>query len=199
MDTMKKAALFAMFVMGPLLAGLTFAQAQQTQPVPSLGDLARRVRAERSKGNAQPAKVYTNDNLPRQGGLISESAASEGEQPKPQSQTSGTGEAGPAKSAGAKSAVHDEQYYRETMKEIESQKEMHQRELAVLEQKLSLNETQYYADPNKTLLQEFTRSDIEKKQDDINKKKQQIADDEKAISDLQAQCQREGCSPGWLR
>lgn len=194
---MKKAALFAIFVMGSLPAGACLAHAQQAQPVPSLGELARRLRAERS--NARPAKVYTNDNLPGQGALSSESSASEGEKPKDQSQTSRPGEAGSANRAGAKSDAHDEQYYRETMKELESRKEMHQRELAVLQQKLNLNETQYYADPNKTLNQEFTRSDIQKKQDDINKKKQEIADDEKAISDLQAQCQREGCPPGWLR
>jgi cell division protein FtsL len=42
-------------------------------------------------------------------------------------------------------------------------------------------------------------SDVNKLRDDIDKKKQQIADDDKAISDLEHQCQEEGCPPGWLR
>lgn len=203
---MKKVAILGILLMGSLAAGQAFAQSEQTAPpqtTPSLGALAKKLRAERKKEAQKPSKVYTNDNIPRQGGLIimgGPSAASEGE-----ASTSGNGKPAAAgetakPAAGeAASGVHDEKYYREQMKELQSQKEMHERELAVLEQKLSLNETQYYDDPNKTLNQEYSRGDINKKQDDIDKKKQQIAQDEKAISDLEAQCQQEGCPPGWLR
>ena len=203
---MKKVAIFGIFLMGSLVAGLAFAQSEQAQTAqatPSLGALAKKLRAERKQEAQKPAKVYTNDNIPRQGGLMVSgegSASSEGE-PGTSGNGKPTAAGGAGKPAGGAVATgaHDEKYYREQMKELQSQKEMHERELAVLQQKISLNETQYYADPNKTLNQEYSRGDINKKQDDIDKKKQQIAEDEKAIADLEAQCQQEGCPPGWLR
>jgi hypothetical protein len=69
----------------------------------------------------------------------------------------------------------------------------------VLQQKSAQNDMQYYPDPNKTLRQEFTRSDINKLNDQAEKKKQEIAADEKALDDLRDQLRREGGDPGWLR
>ena len=196
MDAMRKCFLLAVFALGFVFAGASFAQSQQRRQVPSLGDLARRMRDQRAKEHPQPAKLYTNDNLPRQGALseVGPDSAAPGAE-----KTASADTGSPEGSGKSKSAVHDEDYYRQTMKELASTREMHQRELTVLEQKLSQNQTQYYGDPQKTLDQELSRSDIQKKQDDIEKKKQQIAADDQAISDLQTQCQREGCPAGWLR
>jgi hypothetical protein len=195
---MRKLAILGIFLMGSFVAGLALAQSQAPPPeqaTPSLGALAKKLRAERKQEGQKPAKVYTNDNIPRQGGLSTAgtgSASSEGE-------SSAAGEATKPAGKAAKTGAHDEKYYSEQMQELQSQKAMHERELAVLQQKLNLNETQYYADPNKNMNHDYIRGDINKKQDEIAKKKQQIADDEKAIADLEAQCQREGCPPGWLR
>jgi hypothetical protein len=185
-----------------LMTGSVFAQAQQTSKTPSLGELARKLRAERGQKAPEAAKVYTNDNIPRTGALsdvgpTAQPAASS--TPAKNGSTATTGESADNGAGKSASGTHDEKYYREKMKELQSQKAMHERELAVLNQKLSLNQTQYYTDPNKTLTQEYTREDITKKQDEIDKKKQQIANDEKALEDLQAQCQQEGCPAGWLR
>jgi hypothetical protein len=196
---MRRLTLIAAILAVGLTGGAGFALPQQTSKTPSLGELARQLRAERGQKSEKPSKVYTNDNIPRTGALsdVGPSAQStSGETTAKGETTAEAGSAGEGKSA---SGPHDEKYYRERMKELQSQKAMHERELAVLNQKLSLNETQYYSDPNKTLNQEFTRSDINKKQDEIDKKKQQIAGDQKAIDDLRAQCQQEGCPPGWLR
>lgn len=182
-----------------LMASAGFAPAQQTSKTPSLGDLARELRAERGEKSPKPAKVYTNDNIPRTGALSDVGPTGQstpGETAATGQTSAGAASAGEGKPA---SGPHDEKYYREQMKELRSQKAMHERELAVLKQKLALNQTQYYNDPNKTLTQEYTRSDITKKQDEVDKKQQQIASDQKAIEDLEAQCQKEGCPPGWLR
>lgn len=183
-----------------LVAGAPLALPQQGSQMPSLGELARKLKAERGQTSEKPAKVYTNDNIPRTGALSDvttpEAPAAGGAAAKGGAATGAIASSDEGKSA---SGTHDEKYYRERMKELQSQMAMHERELAVLNQKLGLNQTQYYNDPNKTLNQEYTRSDINKKQDEIDKKKQQIASDQKAIEDLQAQCQREGCPPGWLR
>ena len=69
----------------------------------------------------------------------------------------------------------------------------------MLQQKLGQNQMQYYNDPNKSLLQQYSRDDINKFTADIDAKKQQVADDEKAIEDLHEQLRREGGDPGWLR
>jgi hypothetical protein len=196
MVIMRRLTLITAFSVGVLVAGVSFALPQQPSQTPSLGELARQLKAEHANEGAKPAKVFTNDNMPRSGSLTQVGSTAEADQGKT---TKATGESGKGSEAKATSGTHDEKYYRDSMKELQSQREMHQRELAVLEQKLALNQTQYYADPNKTLNQEYSRSDITKKQDEIDKKKQQIADDEKAIADLEAQCQKEGCPPGWLR
>ena len=95
--------------------------------------------------------------------------------------------------------VHDEAYYRKAKQEIMDRKQLHERELEVLQQKLGQNNMQYYPDPNKALLQQYTRADINKLQEDIDKKKAEIAADDKALADLEEQLRREGGEPGWLR
>jgi hypothetical protein len=194
MVTMKKLTILIAFIAGGLILTASPGLSQQGSSTPSLGEYAKQVRAERAKEGEKPAKLYTNDNIPRSGSLSEVG-------PTLESGAKGDGKAGAASEGTGETAsgAHDEKYYREAMKDLQSQKDMHERELAVLEQKLSLNSTQYYNDPNKTLQQEYSRTDINKKQDEIDKKKQQIADDEKAIADLEAQCAREACPPGWLR
>lgn len=183
-----------------LLSSMKLGIAQSQQPasaVPSLGDLARQLRAERAKAAQKPEKIYSNDNLPARppkegltaaGGMVPEAA----EQPVTK------GEATP--SPGEPSAeAHNEKYYRAKMSELRSQLELHQRELDVQQQKLSQNEMQYYPDPNKALVQEYTRADVNKRTQDVDKKKEEIAADEKAMDDLRDQLRREGGDPGWLR
>ena len=88
------------------------------------------------------------------------------------------------------------------MSKLQDRLEIDQRELSVLEQKLGQNQMQYYPDPNKGLLQESgptAMSDIHKLQDQIDKKKAEIAADQEAIDDLREQLRREGGDAGWLR
>lgn len=175
---------WTIFVLASCFLGLVsgFAQQKFGTTNPSLGDIARQLKAQKSK-DAKPAKVFTNDNLSApadSGAAVVASGASKDALPK------GT-------------VTHDEVYYRAQLSRLQTQLQTHQRELDVLQQKLGLNAMQYYPDPNKTLLQEYSRSDINKKTDEIDAKKQQIADDEKAIEDLHDQLRREGGDPAWLR
>ncbi len=184
-----------------LAAGLGVGHAQQSTSTPSLGDLARKLRAQRAQEKEKP-KLYTNDNLPARpagrplsvaaGISENEKAGKPGEKPEAQTANKPGEEKSP-------NQVHDEKYYRAQMSELQGRLNLHQRELNVLQQKLGQNEVQYYPDPQKTLDQQYTRGDINKLQDDIDKKKQQIADDEQAIADLREQLRREGGDPGWLR
>lgn len=181
---------------GPWLAR---AQAQET----SLGNLARQLKAQRAKATPKPVKVYSNDNLPKRppgegmtmaGSMSQEvSALPPGEAGPPAAGAGGEG------SSNAPSGAHDEKYFRTRMAELRDRLETHQRQLTVMQQKQSQGQTQYYADPNKTLQQEFSRSDVSKAVDEVSKMQQQIADDQKAMDDLRDQLRREGGEPGWLR
>lgn len=166
------------------------AKAQTANPNDgSLGNLARQVKAEKAK-EPKPAKVFTNENIPK---AATETIA--GESPTAKK----PGDEGAPDASAKTGGAHDEKYYRTHLSELQTKLDMHKRELDVLQQKLSQNQVQYYPDPTKTLMQEYTRSDINKLTADIDAKKQQIADDEKAIDDLGNQLRHEGGDPAWLR
>jgi predicted RNase H-like nuclease (RuvC/YqgF family) len=101
--------------------------------------------------------------------------------------------------SGGPAQAHDEKYFRSRLSKLQDQLDTHKRELEVLQEKLGQNQMQYYPDPNKALHQQYSRDDINKLTADTDAKKQQVADDEKAIEDLRDQLRHEGGDPSWLR
>jgi SMC interacting uncharacterized protein involved in chromosome segregation len=85
------------------------------------------------------------------------------------------------------------------MSTLQGQLDTHKRELDVLQQKVGQNNMQYYPNPQDSLMQQYTRDDINKLNSDIAAKKKQIDDDQKAIDDLHDQLRQEGGDPAWLR
>jgi len=174
-----------------MAAGTIYAQEKADPNNTSLGDIARQLRAQKAK-EPKPAMVITNDNLPAaQPGESGPSAVSQG---KPPSAT-------PPKDKDPEgtSKAHDEAYFRSSLSKLQDQLDTHKRELNVLQQKLGQNDVQYYPNPQDSLMQQYTREDINKLAADIDAKKKQIADDEKAIENLHEQLRREGGDPSWLR
>ena len=171
------------------LAGIGYAQQTSDRDNPSLGDIARKIRAQKAK-ESKPVRIITNDDLNNAGGDTSGLPVS----PNAKKTDDSTA---PAKAAPAE--VHDEIYYRAKLSTLQGRLDTHKRELQVLQQKLSQNDMQYYPDPNKALQQQYSREDIKKLTTDIDAKKDQVAGDEKAIEDLHAQLRQEGGDPGWLR
>ena len=163
------------FLVFSCLAGVSRAQKPDSADS-SLGDLARKVRSEKAK-EAQPPKVFTNDNLPTAGAGQNPEAApgtansSEKKPEKAATETKGKGEEKPSAEA---EDVHDEKYYRKQMGELQSKLDTHKRELNVLQQKLDINQVQYYNDPYKTLEQEYSRADISKLTQEVDAKKAEI-------------------------
>jgi len=177
------------FVLVCLAAALGYAQQKTDTNDTSLGDIARKLKAQKAK-DAKPIKVITNDTLP---------AAKDGDSGFTTSTPAKPSTGAPPAGSETSTPAHDEKYYRAQMSKLQDQLETHKRELSVLEQKLGQNNVQYYSDPNKGLQQTYSRDDINKNQADVDAKKQQVADDEKAIEDLHDQLRREGGDPGWLR
>lgn len=152
----------------------------------SLGDLARQLKAQRAKSEEAP-KVITNDDLT-----------------SPSPTGNGLTAAGPANAVGAPSSgeTHGERYFRDRRNKLEERLQTDQRELDVLQQKLSLARMDFYSNPNKGLYQQSgptALADVHKLQDEVTLKQVELAADQKAIDDLRGQLRREGGDPGWLR
>jgi hypothetical protein len=163
----------------------------QTQPVapPSLGELARKVRAERAEQHLKNVPLYTNDNLPPGPGEIGELGPG------------GPGGQQAIVSLAAKQASVEKQQIeklRYDLAKAQQRLQMHQRELSVLEQQLAQNNIQYYPDPNQALLQEYNRSDINTLTENISEKKQQIADNQQTVDNLQSELQNAQARWGWV-
>ena len=77
--------------------------------------------------------------------------------------------------------------------------EQDQQNLDLLQRELGALNTQFYGDPNKQPQQQLTRSDIDKKTAEIDKAKDQVAADQKAIDDAQDDLRASGGDPGWGR
>ena len=184
---------FKVFVLGSVLVCLAAASGNAQQKPDannnSLGDIARQLKAQKAK-DPKPAKVITNDDISRPKDAGTGSAA--GGQGKSYAEAASEGSGGPAQ-------AHDETYYRSRLSSLQGQLDTHKRELNVLQEKLGQNQMQFYPDPNKSLLQQYSRDDINKLTTEIDAKKQQVADDEKAIEDLHDQLRHEGGDPSWLR
>lgn len=156
-------------------------QAQaQAGAQPSLGEIARKARADQARNPAKPAKVYTNESVPSGAGGLTVVGPP------------------PAAAGGAATVKHGPAYFSTRMTELQQNLDAHERELAVLQQKLGQNMVQYYPDPNKELQQQYSRSDIDKVNAAIEQKKQQVEADQQAIADLQQELQAAGGSSEWL-
>jgi hypothetical protein len=188
MNTFVKSIILALALVAQAAVS-TYGQEKTDTNNNSLGDIARHLNAAKTK-EPKPVKVFTNDNL----------VGSENDVSTFGVVTKEDKSAAPApESSAVKAQHHDEQYYRSQMSALKATLETRQRELDVLQQKLGQNQMQYYNDPNKSMQQQYSREDINKLTTAIDAKKQQVADDNKAIDDLRDQLRHEGGDPGWLR
>lgn len=156
--------------------GLAMPQAPGGEVVqPSLGELARKVRAERKEQRLANVPFFTNDNLPKDQGL---------------------GVIGPSnpQSVSPLSPPERQQEEKEKLTTLRyklsqalRRLQIDQREAGVLQKELSQNNMQYYPNPNQTLVQEYNRKDINNLTKELYAKRQQIADDQQAVNDLQSQ------------
>jgi len=167
-----------------LVGAVALAQSSsQDQTTESLGDIARKLKAQQGQTTPKTqGKVYTNDDV------------ASSKSPGGVSEASSSGSSTEAESGEARG----EKYFRQEYSKLLAKKELDQRELEVLQKKLNQNDVQFYSDPNKGLQQQYTREDINKNQNELNKKQQDLAADDQAISDLQDQLRRDGGDPGWL-
>jgi cytoskeletal protein RodZ len=164
-------------------------------PQDSLAEAARRAR-EQKKEAPKAAKVFTNDNIPTQGGI---SAVGTSPAEGASSET-----AVPAGGTAKGSDKNNEKYWRDKFAALHKKLGQDQAELDVMQRELGVNEVQYYGgDPNAAVADQASMqpfgAEYNKKRDDIEAKKKEVEDDQKAIDDAEEDLHKAGGDPGWAR
>ena len=187
----RRRLLFALTMLCCALCIPVAVSAQSSEP--SLGNLARELRAESAKQKNEPTHIYTNDDFPRasQPLTVTSTAVSDQAHPVP-SATSESPQAIP----GAKK--HDEKYYRQAMRKLRYKLEFDQKSLAELKKEYDEVSTFGGFGPLSGVA-DISTFDIPFIPSRYEAKKADVAADQKAIAALQEQCRLEGCLPEWVR
>ncbi len=184
-----------------LLPGLSlavlpvFAQQQTSDPV---AEAARKAR-EQQKVAPKPKKVYTDDDV-KPAASSSEGGASTGTAANGSQGTAGKKQGAAAngedKTKGSESA---ETKWRKRFAEQRDKIAAAEKELDILQRESDKSQTQYYSDPQKALMEQNSRKDINDKDAKINAKKQEIANLKQQFADMEDQLRKSGGDPGWAR
>ena len=161
--------------------------AAQEQSSDDVAAAARKAR-EQQKNAAAPKKVITNDDLPAKNAA----PARDSEAAKP-TEVGG---------AGDKSADDDpksEAYWRKRFAAAHEKLAASERELDIVQRELDKDQVQYYSDPQKALMQQHDRSDINDKTAKIDAKKKEIESLKQQLSDMEDELRKAGGDPGWAR
>lgn len=173
------------------IVGLTaFALPAQDQSTDDVAAAARRAR-EQQKNAPKPTKVLTNDDI------------------KPATTTPPPADASAAKAEGQPESAQAEDktaddpksegYWRKRFQTVRDKIEQTEKELDVLQRELNKEQVQYYPDPQKALMQEHDRSDINNKTAKIDAKKKELESLKQQFSDLEDELRKAGGDPGWAR
>ena len=195
----------SMLSAGMCLAALpSFAQEQQTssgqqQTGDPVADAARKARAQQ-KAAPKPKKVYTDDDV-KPATPPSATGAAANNQPAQGAQASDNGQgAQPADGTAAGGTGNDaEKTWRKRFADQRTKIETAEKELDILQRESEKAQVQYYNDPQKALMEQNTRKDINDKNAKIDQKKLEIASLKQQLSDMEDELRKSGGDPGWAR
>lgn len=194
-----------------LTGGMALAQSPSPAQEESLGELARKLRSKKPKG--EPEKVYTNDDLARIGrGRISV-VGREGAAPTPASageketaEAPATSEAAPTAAAAGPTAPAEqkgEEYWRAKFTEVRNKIALAEKEVDLLQRELQLERVQYSQDPNEAMRQQYLGQQaggrLNELQQKIEAKQAEIARYQQELANLENELRRAGGNPGWAR
>lgn len=175
------------------LAGLT-ARAQQQgssqqQTGDPVADAARKAR-EAKKEAPKPKKVYTDDDV-KPASAPAASAENAGGAAATNEQK--------AEDATKTEDPNGETAWRKRFKEQHDKIARAEKELDVLQREAEKTQVQYYSDPQKAMMEQNTRADINATNAKIEAKKKEIDQLQQGLSDLESQLRKSGGDPGWAR
>ena len=151
---------------------------------------ARKARAEQQNA-PKPKKVYTNDDF----APPPAAKATDGKPSATQADAATTSDADLAAENNPKSEI----YWRKRFSKVRDKLATSEKELSVLQRELDKNEVQYYPDPQKALMQQYTRKDINENRGKIDAKQKEVDALKKQLSDMEDELRRAGGDPGWAR
>ena len=159
----------------------------------SLADVAKK-EEERRKALKEPGKTYTNSDLKTVPPATSTTSTSAPDAPKPAADA----DKDKKDAAKDKDPAKDKDYWSGRMKELRAQLDRDQTYADALQSRINQLTTDFVARDDPAQRGTIAR-DKQKALDELNRLKQQIVDDKKAISDLEDEAHRAGVPPGWLR
>ncbi len=176
-----------------------FAQQQsgsgQQQTGDPVADAARKAR-EQQKTAPKPKKVYTDDDVKpatpatEAGATATAPQGAAGAQAAENPQGAG---------AGGEKKDDAETAWKKRFADQRGKIASAEKELDILQREAEKAQVQYYNDPQKALMEQNTRKDINDKNAKIEAKKQEIASLKQQLSDLEDELRKSGGDPGWAR
>jgi parvulin-like peptidyl-prolyl isomerase len=165
---------------------VAFATPAQDQNTDDVAAAARKAR-EQQKTAPKPKKVLTNDDIPS--APVDNKAGDSG------AKADGQGPAATDKPVDP----NGEAAWRKRFQQLHDKISTAQGELDVLQRELDKDRLQYYSDPQKALMQQHDRSDVNDHTAKIDAKKKEIEALNQQLSDLEDQLRKSGGDPGWAR
>jgi parvulin-like peptidyl-prolyl isomerase len=177
--------------LGTLLGFAAFSAPAQDQSTDDVAAAARRSR-EQQKNASKPKKVVTNDDFP----------TTPPPQPSGDAKATTGGKQDGDQTAAELAAENDpknEVYWRKRFQKLRDKLAQSEKELDILQRNLDKNQVQYYSDPQKALMQQHDRSDINEGTAKIDAKKKEVDSLKQQLSDLEDDLRKAGGDPGWAR
>lgn len=171
--------------------------AQQQPSGDPVADAARKSR-EQQKKEAKPKKVYTEDDLSRGKSGASDESQSAGSTGQ-QGAGGATENAQGAAAGQGNDAQTEEKKWRKRFKDLHDKIAQSETELDLLQRELNKAQVQYYPDPQKALMEQNTRKDINDKTSKIDAKKKEIEQLKQSLSELEDELRKSGGDSGWAR
>ncbi len=181
----------ALLSVGFIAALSTSAQnppAQQSED--PLAAAARKARAEQQAA-PKPKKVYTNDDF----ASVPPAKAADAKTDAAQSDANAKADA----DAPAENDPKSEAYWRKRFSKVRDKLATAEKEVQVLQREFDKAEVQYYPDPQKALMQQYDRKDINDKRAKLDAKQKEVESLKKQLSDMEDELRRAGGDPGWAR
>jgi DNA repair exonuclease SbcCD ATPase subunit len=164
--------------------------AQDQSSTDDVAAAARKAR-EQQKNAPAPKKIITNDDIPAPKNA-----------PPAASDSAAKGETPQGGAADDKSGENDSKSEAAWRKRFQDQRDKiagAEKELDILQRELDKDQVQYYSDPQKALMQQHDRSEINDKTAKIDAKKKEIETLKQQLSDMEDDLRKEGGDPGWAR
>jgi chromosome segregation ATPase len=190
------------------IVGLSFASSvaiaqQQDQSQVNTGDpvadAARKAREQR-KTAAKPKRVFTDDDVVTKPAADVPAPSETSQSPDKSGGSLTQGKAPTAKNdIEKKEDPNSEAAWRKRFAAQRRKISDAEEELSVLQREAEKADLQYYNDPQKALQEQYTRAEINAKNEKIAEKKKEIADLKQQLSDLEDQLRSSGGDPGWAR